>query len=201
MSTGKAARSCFAGMWRGASRRSVAALTALLLAVVMLAAASRSAQAQAQARETAQELVFSMNATDDCIADVGHPGTVGQCIGQSAALCMEQNAGGETTIGMTACLGRELAVWDERLNAAHAVLMKQARAADRELDEPGASAPRAVPALRAMQRSWIAFRDARCSFEAALWSGGTGAGPAFLQCRMEETGRQTLYLQKMGEDR
>ena len=46
-----------------------------------------------------------------------------------------------------------------------------------------------------MQRAWIAFRDARCNWEAALWQGGTGAGPAQLSCLMVETGRQTMALQ------
>ena len=49
--------------------------------------------------------------------------------------------------------------------------------------------------LRGMQRAWIAYRDAKCEFVRAQWSGGTGQGPAMLSCLMQETGRQALWLQ------
>ena len=48
--------------------------------------------------------------------------------------------------------------------------------------------------LRDMQRAWIGFRDARCTYEASLWQGGTGASPAVLNCRLQETAEQALYL-------
>jgi len=45
-----------------------------------------------------------------------------------------------------------------------------------------------------MQRAWIPYRDARCTHEASLWQGGTGASPAYLNCILHETGEQALYL-------
>ena len=45
-----------------------------------------------------------------------------------------------------------------------------------------------------MQRSWIAFRDAACSYEASRWGGGSGAGPAATGCVMQLTARQALRL-------
>jgi uncharacterized protein YecT (DUF1311 family) len=45
-----------------------------------------------------------------------------------------------------------------------------------------------------MQRAWIEFRDKACTYEAALWQGGTGQGPAAISCLMEQTARQALSL-------
>ncbi|MFT5363966.1 MAG: hypothetical protein ACI9VX_001592 [Dinoroseobacter sp.] len=49
-----------------------------------------------------------------------------------------------------------------------------------------------------MQRAWIEYRDATCSYEAAQWGGGTGAGPAFAGCLTRLTAEQALYLEFEG---
>jgi len=58
------------------------------------------------------------------------------------------------------------------------------------------AAPAQAEALRDMQRAWIAFRDATCTYEASQWSGGTGQGPAYEGCVMRMTAEQTLYLER-----
>ncbi len=144
----------------------------------------------------AQDLRFSPDATVECL-DSGNP--EGDCIGASANLCMERTQGGYSTAGMNACLDRELGYWDARLNAAYGPLMARHRREDAEMGMP--EDQRLATTLRAMQRAWIAFRDATCAYERAFWAGGTGAGPATLSCLLRLTGTQALYLERMAEPR
>jgi uncharacterized protein YecT (DUF1311 family) len=138
----------------------------------------------------AQDLSFRIDPTETCLWDSGHAGEKRACIGLAANACMEQ-PGGSSTVGMGFCLDQELGYWDGMLNDAYGQLMQAMRAAD-----DGLPAHLAIQAssLRDMQRAWIPYRDARCSHEAALWQGGTGASPAYLNCLMQETGEQALYL-------
>ena len=142
----------------------------------------------------AQVLVFDIAPVEACIRAGGGE----SCAGQAAAACMEATPGGQTTVGMGGCLDRERAQWDGWLNTVyqqhHATLAaRRAEVLSHARDE--------AEALRDMQRAWIAFRDAKCAYEAAQWGGGTGAGPAAINCHLHETARQMLYLQtrRLGE--
>jgi uncharacterized protein YecT (DUF1311 family) len=46
-----------------------------------------------------------------------------------------------------------------------------------------------------MQRAWIGYRDAACAYEESQWGGGTGGGPASVDCAMRLTARQALALE------
>ena len=116
------------------------------------------------------------------------------CIGAASTVCLE-GEGGSTTVGMVSCLAAESAQWDGMLNTAYEAVLADAESTDAELKELGSAAEPQAPALREMQRSWIAFRDAACNYEASRWSGGSGAGPAATGCTMELTARQALRLQ------
>ena len=65
------------------------------------------------------------------------------------------------------CTAEAFAAADEELNLAYEAAMAAARSYD--------SSPegRAQDTLRAAQRAWIAYRDAACEAEAALWDGGS----------------------------
>lgn len=141
---------------------------------------------------SAQEVSFSIAATEDCLAGGGS----NECIGAAADACMEATAGGYTTYGMSACIGAELDWWDGALNAAYRDLRTRESAADMELTDVqiGMESPSRAEALRDLQRAWILWRDATCDYEALQWFGGTGAGGARLGCLMGLTGQQTLYL-------
>ncbi len=141
----------------------------------------------------AQDLVYADDATQACLAEAV-PGDRAKCVGASANACMTDTPGGETTVGMGGCLDRELQYWDGALNAAYGALMDVYKASDAEAQAGGWQTPAQVPALKAMQRAWITYRDARCDFERAKWGGGTGGGPATLQCLMEVTAAQTFLL-------
>ena len=141
----------------------------------------------------AQEVVFDMSATDTCLAR-GGDGMQSVCVGQSAERCMAINGVGRTTMGVSDCLRREWQAWDQRLNQRYQAVLLEARQNDADNAGLKYQAPNQEEALRAMQRAWIAFRDAKCDYVASLFQGGTGAGPGSLDCLMRETAAQTLYL-------
>ncbi|MGP9788447.1 lysozyme inhibitor LprI family protein [Roseinatronobacter sp. NSM] len=135
-------------------------------------------------------LRFDATPTEICLADVSDGAQSYECIGRAATDCMKQ-PGGETTVGMGFCLDAELNLWDGKLNGAYQALRADLTAQDAGRGDAAISLSESA---RDMQRAWIGFRDARCSFEAAQWHGGTGASPAFLGCAMTMTAEQTLYL-------
>jgi len=142
----------------------------------------------------AQNLVFDIAPVEACIRAGGGE----SCAGRAAEQCMEATPDGQTTVGMSACLDRERKNWDGWLNLVYQRLYGELAAQDVAIQS---SAPKQAPALQEMQRAWIRFRDARCSYEATQWGGGTGAGPASLNCHLHETARQMIYLQssRLGE--
>lgn len=162
--------------------------SAALGAALLLAWLGAPVPAQDQPR-------FSPGPTLDCLATAAGTPKAQACIGRSASDCMETTAEGSTTVGMGFCLDAELTLWDGRLNAAYKLLMAAERAADAEAKAYGGFAPPRADALRAMQRAWIAFRDARCDYERAQWGGGTGGGPAAYACLMQMTAAQALDLE------
>lgn len=142
---------------------------------------------------------FREEATLACLKAAGPGRGVLDCVGRSANACMEATPGGDTTLGMTACLEAERLWWDARLNRAYGVRMKAAREADAEPPLRGPPSGQAA-ALRTMQRAWIAWRDAACAYERSTWQGGSGALPATTACHMHETARQTLVLEGRWEN-
>lgn len=140
----------------------------------------------------AQELFFNPAPIIECMARAGDQSTRHACIGLGAEACMRATPGGDTTIGMSGCFDAELQWWDDMLNFTYQELMREAGAMDAEAPD---YAPEQAPALRDMQRAWITFRDAKCSYERSQWGGGTGGGPATAACLMQETAEQVLYLE------
>lgn len=141
-----------------------------------------------------QDLTYDFDKSLTCIADAEQWWQKVECIGTAANACMEETPGGYSTAGTGACINAEYEDWDRALNELYGPL--RARMADydaEEADFPG-SVTRA-DALRDMQRAWIGFRDAACSFERSKWGRGTGGGPAEVGCLMDETARQVLRLQ------
>ena len=142
----------------------------------------------------AQDLNFDISGTQSCLGSMGDDGDKRQCIGVSAGNCMETAPGGYSTAGMGGCMDRELTWWDGLLNQNYQRAMQRAKANDAENDGFGESQ---ATSLRDMQRAWIPFRDAKCTFERSQWGGGTGGGPATVSCLMYETAEQAMYLSEM----
>lgn len=156
----------------------------LLLAAGLVLAAPAQAQ---------PDLPFSPAQTEACLART--EGLLREvCVGLSAAACID-TPDGYTTVGMSICLGRERDYWDGRLNDAYRALVDADSRVDAEMKDLGSAAEPMVPALREMQRAWIAFRDASCFYEYTQWGGGTGSGPASAECAMRMTARQALALE------
>lgn len=151
--------------------------------------------AAAGATASAQEVTFSMDATLTCLENMSEFQDPRSCYSNSANACMEATPGGWSTVGMGACLNKEYEYWDARLNAAYVKVRDMRRKADKELGDIGSSAPKQADALLAMQRAWIAYRDATCDYERSHWGGGTGGGPATLSCLLYLTAEQTHYLE------
>ena len=117
------------------------------------------------------------------------------CIGLISGDCMENNDGGDTTVGMGFCMDAERIYWDAKLNSTYKELVTIERKNDLEAKSEGWNAPEKLPPLKEMQRQWIGYRDALCEYERSQWGGGTGGGPAILSCLAGETARQALLLE------
>lgn len=140
-------------------------------------------------------LTYSHTPTATCVANSETLTDARECIGRSANACQADTPGGYATVVISGCLSRELDWWDARLNAAYQNRRVEAREHDMHADP---NAPPRAETLRDMQRAWIPYRDATCAWEAAQWSGGTGAGSAYLGCLMVMTGQQALTLEFSG---
>lgn len=160
----------------------------VLVAAIALLAVSPAAQAQ--------DLNFSIAPTQSCLVATADPAARRACAGKAADACMTNTPGGETTVGMSSCLDQEVKQWDGWLNAAYGTLLAKAQASDEEAEKWGTSGPRITPALREMQRKWIAYRDTTCDFEMSQWGGGSGTGPAGLNCLLRLTADQAIYLER-----
>lgn len=115
------------------------------------------------------------------------------CIGAASGPCMD-SPDGYSTVAMSYCLGQEFEVWDRKLNESYTRVLDAAKAADAEMAELGSAAEKQEPLLRQMQRDWIAFRNSACSYEGSRWGGGTGAGPAGVDCSLRLTAQQYIRL-------
>lgn len=142
----------------------------------------------------AQEVPYSDAQTESCLASATGYAEKTACIGESSGLCMNTPLGG-STVGMGACLDRELSYWDAMLNTNYQAQMIRAKAADEEAKAYNPDLASQANALREMQRAWITYRDAACDYERSKWGGGTGGGPATYACLMDLTGQQALRLQ------
>ena len=162
------------------------------LSLILLFSLSMQAQAQ--------ELNIRLELADVCSKRSRLENQM-QCVGEASAACMSENDGGETTVGMSGCTSLELDWWDAKLNKAYSVLLEFEKTDDEEIKSYQSSAPLKAPALKEMQRKWIAYRDSLCEYEVSQWGGGTGGGPAFMSCMMSETARQYFVLQNQIGDR
>jgi uncharacterized protein YecT (DUF1311 family) len=118
------------------------------------------------------------------------------CIGVATNACIGATPGGSSTVSMTGCTQAEAAWWDARLNAEYRALMDRERQGDADWQPIPGMLPRpsGEEALRTMQRTWIAYRDATCTYEELQWWGGTGASGAAAGCRLRLTAEQVLAL-------
>jgi uncharacterized protein YecT (DUF1311 family) len=103
------------------------------------------------------------------------------CIGVVSDPCQETREG-KSNMGMTDCMRRELAVWNERLNKAYKKWID-------DCDEAKICAAR-----RKLGRAWLAKRDARCALP-AIEEQGSMAIPMTSFCMLDETAHQAIWVE------
>jgi uncharacterized protein YecT (DUF1311 family) len=113
------------------------------------------------------------------------------CIGIVADPCLQTDEG-SSTYGMLACIGRELDVWDKRLNTAY----KNAIAPEADLGMNKNQTDIQIQQYRKIQRSWIPWRDATCEVLHAdgipLYGSDSRVTGAY--CHLQLTAEQALRL-------
>ena len=165
-------------------RRAPALLLAALASGVLNGPAGAQDKATAKDRATVESCLKAAEA-----AKRG-PET---CIGSVQGPCIEA-PGGDTTMGMKECAGREIAVWDERLNAAYRKVLSGQLGTQEAVRGGGSRKLTGADILRDAQRSWISFRDKKCDAASLPMEGATGAGLLSVDCHLQETARQALWL-------
>ncbi|NNM72909.1 lysozyme inhibitor LprI family protein [Enterovirga aerilata] len=118
------------------------------------------------------------------------------CIGTVQGRCIKE-PGGDTTTGMQRCGGRELAVWDERLNAAYRAALASDVGKQTTLRGRWARRLTGADIIRDAQRAWLRFRSRKCDAAGLPMEGGTGAGLLTLDCHLHETARQAIWLERL----
>ncbi|MDJ1008986.1 MAG: DUF1311 domain-containing protein [Paracoccaceae bacterium] len=134
-------------------------------------------------------------ALERCYAEGG---VLAACKGRLSDPCMETEVGGYSTTGMVFCMQAETLVWDAHLNAEYRLSMDWAGAMD-AADSLFPGFARRAEALRSAQRAWIAFRDAQCRLDYAVWGGGSMRMIAGAACEMEMTADRAIALRALRE--
>ncbi|RFC64966.1 DUF1311 domain-containing protein [Fulvimarina endophytica] len=133
------------------------------------------------------------SAIEQCLAGAGAQDPQ-SCIGTYAQSCGESEEG-QTTQGMTDCIGQETDAWDALLNENYEARMTEAKSLDAERDAEGVlSDNEAAPLLRKAQRAWIAYRDAECDRIFELSKDGTIRLPETASCTNRLTAERALAL-------
>ena len=79
------------------------------------------------------------------------------------------------------------------MNEAYGVAMQAAKGGD-DADSGAPEFARREETLRAMQRAWIPFRDAKCDAEYAKWGSGSMRNIAGSGWLMQTNAEQTIQL-------
>lgn len=154
----------------------------LTLAGTLAFAVAGPASAQGVTADVAADVAFED--VQVCFLDAANGEVAPDCVGDAAALCMEQPEG-QTTVGMGTCLMAETGHWDALLNQSYQEAMDRLT-------------PEVQTALRDAQRAWISYRDAQCDMVAAMFNGGTMRSVAYAGCKMSETAERAIELRDIG---
>ena len=132
---------------------------------------------------------------DQCLADAQTDGARLDCAGsgQESCLAYAEAEHGEVELvdRQLNCLDAEWQAWETKLTETYDKLkaIEEERGAER------------AEALVAMERDWIAFRDARCAYDRITNGGGTGGALAEPACKLNETARQVILLMAYQRER
>jgi uncharacterized protein YecT (DUF1311 family) len=151
-----------------------------------------AAPAAAQDEEAALSLVRSCLGAAETRADAF------ACRGAWARDCAAGEVG--TTLGLVACADAEIRAWGRILDETYAELVLLSRRRALLDEEAGRAPPPLEDLLREAQRAWLAFRDADCEQELAIWAEGSQSRVAGAFCLIDRTATRVLELQaKLGQ--
>lgn len=161
-------------------------IRAVLVAILLLAVVPARAQDQdlrAAVDPALQQCIEAVNDTrlsDDGSGDLP---SLSECIGAGTNACQEE-PGGASTQGMSACNEAEQAFWDDLLNYAYTSLRDSLE-------------PEIFSALQAAQQAWIPWRDARCNFVYENAKDGTISQVLTSFCLAETTAQRAIDLMQV----
>lgn len=122
------------------------------------------------------------------------------CEGMVAEACMAGEPDGESNLGMSQCSYAEAEFWDARLNAAWRELIALVRHADAESRTYEPEFAVREDRLRAAERAWIAYRDAQCAFDYAIYGSGSMRQLMYPSCLSSMTFERVVDLISMAGD-
>ena len=151
-----------------------ATMAALIAAASVLTFAPASAESWSTPEEARAEI-------EKCF--LANPDGEARCLGIVVDECLDIPVN-QTTAGMVQCSSIALEGWDLLLNGTYQSVMSNADSGMKST-------------LRSAQRSWIAYRDAKCAVWLALYAGGSMGRLLGADCMREETARRTLDLREI----
>lgn len=165
------------------TRRAAAAAAAIGAAIVVGLTPAHAAPPLAGAAppSAAERAVF-----ESCLADAASGGDAKACVARVADACIAKD-GGETTVGIIACDGRETALWSARIAAIVSELTAH-------------HSPAQAAALAAARAEFERWREAKCAYAASIAEGGSLARVVATRCRLETTAAWALDLARRLED-
>ncbi len=151
-----------------------ATMAALLVAASLSSPAPALAESWSSPEEARAEIERCFGA---------NPNGEARCLDAVVDECLDIPAN-QTTAGMVQCSSIALEGWDLLLNSTYQSVMSYA--------DDGVKT-----ALRSAQRSWIAYRDAKCAVWLSLYEGGSMGRLLGADCMRDETARRALDLREI----
>ncbi len=146
------------------------------------------------AQDTGEERPWMLPALRACYDAADSTDGKAACEGQVSEQCMQTEKGGESNLGMTSCILAEYQTWDVLLNEEYQATLKDFEGMDADEREYAPEYAIRVESLRAAQRIWVAYRDAECASQAAIWGSGSMRYPVGAGCLRGKTAERTIEL-------
>ncbi|MGB1235609.1 MAG: lysozyme inhibitor LprI family protein [Planktomarina sp.] len=147
----------------------------------------------------AQDLVFSQEATENCISESEQSGFVSDCVGESARQCVEDGPEEGFFANSKTCYNLEAQYWENELANTILRLKIKMQNNDAQLDLQGdvaAQTVRQLPALEIMQQTWTQHRDATCALYNSLYGRPLDDTLFITICLMDQTAKQATFLKR-----
>lgn len=137
----------------------------------------------------AQQVRFSAEPIEQCLAQARRLDARKDCVGLGAKACQSKGT------GKVYCMTAETQFWSDRMQAALVKLRAKAEIVDSKIDPSKPGGFRLADDLAAMQSAWEDWREKTCAFEAMLRRGTPNTSLAAAWCMMNLTGEQALFLE------